>query len=213
MPEINSHDISTDVWNSSRYIRRCGARGGVVVKALRYKPAGRGFDSRWYHWNFSVTKSFRAHSGPGVDSTPDRNEYQVYFLGVKAAGALDWQPYHHPVPMSWNLGNLTSWNPLGHSRPVTGLLYLYLTSEDVYIYSTFSCGTPTDVLRNPGWKTMVYNITDIPLCPKDDDDDEADQRALESKTPWKIGKLVEKMPEGYAIIEQTRCFYFREISR
>ena len=32
-----------------------GARGGVVVKALRYKPAGRGFDSRWRHWNFSVT--------------------------------------------------------------------------------------------------------------------------------------------------------------
>jgi len=37
-----------------------------------------------------------------------------------------WQPYHHPVPLSWNLGTLTSWNPLGHSRPVTGLLYLYL---------------------------------------------------------------------------------------
>ena len=32
-----------------------GARGGVVVKAIRYKPAGRGFDSRWCHWNFSVT--------------------------------------------------------------------------------------------------------------------------------------------------------------
>ena len=31
------------------------ARGGVVVKALRYKPAGRGFDSRWCDWNFSVT--------------------------------------------------------------------------------------------------------------------------------------------------------------
>jgi len=30
------------------------ARGGVVVKALRYKPEGRGFDSRWCHWNFSV---------------------------------------------------------------------------------------------------------------------------------------------------------------
>ena len=30
-------------------------RGGVVVKALRYKPAGRWFDSRWCHWNFSVT--------------------------------------------------------------------------------------------------------------------------------------------------------------
>jgi len=33
------------------------ARGGVVVKALRYKPAGRGFDSQWCHWNFSVTCS------------------------------------------------------------------------------------------------------------------------------------------------------------
>jgi hypothetical protein len=32
-----------------------GARGGGVVKALRYKPAGSGFDSRWCHWNFSVT--------------------------------------------------------------------------------------------------------------------------------------------------------------
>jgi hypothetical protein len=32
-----------------------GARGGVVIKALRYKPAGRGFVPRWCHWNFSVT--------------------------------------------------------------------------------------------------------------------------------------------------------------
>jgi hypothetical protein len=32
-----------------------GARGGVVVKALRYKPAGRMFDSRWCRWNSSVT--------------------------------------------------------------------------------------------------------------------------------------------------------------
>jgi len=50
----------------------------------------------------------------------------VYFLGVKAASVWGWQPYHHPVPLSLNLGNLTSWNPLGHSRPVTGLLHLYL---------------------------------------------------------------------------------------
>jgi hypothetical protein len=25
-----------------------------LVEALRYKPAGRGFDSRWCHWNFSL---------------------------------------------------------------------------------------------------------------------------------------------------------------
>jgi hypothetical protein len=64
-----------------------GARGGVVVKALRYKPAGHGFDSRWCHWNSSLTLSFRSHYGPGFDSASKRNEYQVYFLGVKAAGA------------------------------------------------------------------------------------------------------------------------------
>jgi hypothetical protein len=32
-----------------------GARGGVVVEALRYKPEGRGIDSRWRYWNFSFT--------------------------------------------------------------------------------------------------------------------------------------------------------------
>jgi hypothetical protein len=26
-----------------------------LVEALRYKPEGRGFDSRWCHWNFSFT--------------------------------------------------------------------------------------------------------------------------------------------------------------
>ena len=31
--------------------------------------------------------SFWLHYGPGVDSTSNRNEYQEYFLGVKAAGA------------------------------------------------------------------------------------------------------------------------------
>jgi len=26
-----------------------------LVEAMRYKPEGRGFDSRWCHWNFSLT--------------------------------------------------------------------------------------------------------------------------------------------------------------
>jgi len=30
------------------------------------------------------------------------------------------------VPLSCNLGTLTSWKPLGHSRSVTGLLYLII---------------------------------------------------------------------------------------
>ena len=31
-------------------------------------------------------KTFRSHYGPGVDSASNRNKYQEYFLGVKAAG-------------------------------------------------------------------------------------------------------------------------------
>jgi len=31
--------------------------------------------------------------------------------------------YHHPVLLSRNLGTLTSWNPLGLSRPVMGLFF------------------------------------------------------------------------------------------
>jgi len=26
-----------------------------LVEALRYKPEGRGFGSRWCHWNYSLT--------------------------------------------------------------------------------------------------------------------------------------------------------------
>jgi hypothetical protein len=58
-----------------------------LVEALRYKPEGRGFDSRWFYWNFSLTQTFCPLYGPGVDSASSRDEYQEYFLGVKAAGA------------------------------------------------------------------------------------------------------------------------------
>jgi hypothetical protein len=68
-------------------LRICGARSGILARALFYKPAGRGFDSRWCHWKFSVTQSCRSHFVSGVDSSSNRNEYQAYFLGVKAAGA------------------------------------------------------------------------------------------------------------------------------
>jgi hypothetical protein len=64
-----------------------GERGGTVVKVLCYKSEGRWFDSRWGRWNFSLTQSFRSHYGPGVDSVPNRNEYQEHFLAVKVAGA------------------------------------------------------------------------------------------------------------------------------
>jgi hypothetical protein len=56
-------------------------RVAQLVETLCYKLEGRGFDSRWCQWNFSLSKSFRSHSG--LDVTSNRNEYQAYFLGGK----------------------------------------------------------------------------------------------------------------------------------
>ena len=56
---------------------RCCATNRKVAGSI---PAGvSGF--------FIDIKSFRSHYGTGVDSASNRNEYQEYFLGVKAAGA------------------------------------------------------------------------------------------------------------------------------
>jgi len=43
--------------------------------------------------------------------------------------------YHHPVPLSRNLGTLTSGNPLGLFRPVMGLICLFFTRiQDYELY-------------------------------------------------------------------------------
>jgi len=66
-----------------------GDRGSTVVKVLCYNSEGRWFGPSEF---FIDIKSFWSHHGPGVDSASNRNEYQKYFLGVKAAGVEGWQP-------------------------------------------------------------------------------------------------------------------------
>ena len=59
------------------------------LESLPYKSEGHGFDSRWCHWTFSLTQSFRPHCGPRVDSVSNRNEYQEYFLGSKGGRCVE----------------------------------------------------------------------------------------------------------------------------
>ena len=58
-----------------------------LVEALRYKPEGRGFDSRLGHWNSSVTypsgRTMDLGSTQGLTGMSTRN----LSWGVKAAGA------------------------------------------------------------------------------------------------------------------------------
>ena len=60
----------------AQWLRRCATNRKVAGSI----PAGvSGF--------FIDIKFFRLHYGPGVDPASNRNEYQEYFLGLKAAGA------------------------------------------------------------------------------------------------------------------------------
>jgi len=79
---VNFGHVNTNIANECR-----GYAVAQLFEVLHYRPEGSGFGSRWSHWNFSLTYSFWLHYGPGVDSACNRNEYQGYLLGVKAAGA------------------------------------------------------------------------------------------------------------------------------
>ena len=57
----------------------------IVRSCILSKPEGRGFDSRWCHWNFFIDIILPAVLGPGLDSVSNRNEHQEYFLEGKGS--------------------------------------------------------------------------------------------------------------------------------
>jgi hypothetical protein len=59
-----------------------------LFEAKRYNLEGRGLASRWCHWNFLLTNSFRPPYVHGVYSLCMRNEYSEYFLGGKGGRCL-----------------------------------------------------------------------------------------------------------------------------
>jgi hypothetical protein len=105
-----------------RFMGSCLLRGTGRVNA-RYKYIGVVGRSQnrfpMVSLDFSVTYSFPPHHGPGVDSSTSENEYHEHFLGVKAAGAWDWQTHHLHV-----LNIMESWEhkPTGTLWATRGLL-------------------------------------------------------------------------------------------
>jgi hypothetical protein len=51
----NKHNHLPILLDATEIIIVFDERGGAVVEALRYKPEGSGFDSRWRDWNISLT--------------------------------------------------------------------------------------------------------------------------------------------------------------
>ena len=105
--------------SGTKYSRASITLPSVIRTSITRTTPGKKFDSRWCHQNFSLT-FFWSHYGPGVDSACNRNEYGEYFLGVKAAGAWGWQPYHLHLPTVLKSGGLTLLEPQGLSTP-TGM--------------------------------------------------------------------------------------------
>ena len=65
---------------------------------------------------------------------------------------------HCPVPLSFNLGTLTSWNPLGQSRPVTGLIYLlFFFFKD---NSHYRQGKSEAVILTCIWRNSIARVRD-----------------------------------------------------
>ena len=94
----------------------CKARGTPVAQWLRCCATNRkvvGSIPAGVNEFFIDIKFYGSHYGPGE-----------YFLVVKIGRCVRLTTYHHPVQLSRNLGNLSSWNPLALSRPVMGLLYI-----------------------------------------------------------------------------------------
>jgi hypothetical protein len=93
--------------------------------ALCYKPEGREFDSRWSHWDFSLTYSFRMHYGHGVKSASDKSDNLGYTSRGKGGRCVGLTA----LPPS-SADCLEIWEPKppgavgGRSRPVQGQLQL-----------------------------------------------------------------------------------------
>jgi hypothetical protein len=56
---LTFQEVKTTFFNKTMFMQTVYVAGykavAQLVEALRYKPEGRGFDSRWCHWNFSFT--------------------------------------------------------------------------------------------------------------------------------------------------------------
>jgi hypothetical protein len=84
------HCYESTIFRRGQTITELAIDNGIQMEGKSLGPyvtEGRWFDPRWCHGIFHWHKSFWSHYGPGVDSASNRNEYQVYFMGVNAAGA------------------------------------------------------------------------------------------------------------------------------
>jgi len=109
-------------WMGEELVGRRKYKGCIIL--FGYKPESRGFDSRCFHWNVSLTYTFRPHYVCGVDSGCNRNENQKCFLGGtggRRVGLTTLLPSHVPIALK-----PTSLKLLETSEPVQSCNWIAL---------------------------------------------------------------------------------------
>jgi hypothetical protein len=95
------------------------------ARQCKYKyrcPLCRGFDSRWCHWhNPSGLTMALGFTQPLTEMSTRNISWGKWRLVHKVNNLTTFMGR-----MAWNLEASNSWNPQSLSRPVMGLLYLYL---------------------------------------------------------------------------------------
>jgi hypothetical protein len=103
-----------------------GARGGAVGWGTALQARRSWIRFPMVSLEFFIDTIFPTALRPWVWLSSNRNEYQEYFLGVKAAGAYGWQPYDLHVPTVLKSGSLNLLEPSGPAQACNGIALPYV---------------------------------------------------------------------------------------
>jgi hypothetical protein len=121
-----------------------GPRDSIVVKALCYKPVGRGFETRLGERFLSIYLILPVALGPGVYSASNRNEYQKHKTNVsweessgRCVGLTTLPPSVSRLSRQCGILNISQ--PYRPPRPVTGIALLLIFFYEECHFVSYKC--------------------------------------------------------------------------